>query len=262
MERLWGGLQQVVAGSRLAGCSIEDGTCFLFFNDNPLGQPICLAFQAVLEVSLWLWQAETSAQRVWGELANGQDSSLPILGCRINQPEVWPTAQKRARQVEIVYGSAQHQRVGPQILLHLQPAMLAVHASQLAVCTRAGTLSLQQVAALLRQQGQKLVEQHRYQEALDTCQAVTKVWQGAADLHMTLGHCYLGLREWNSAIGEFSEVIRLKPDCGEAYFGLGEAHDGARKPSRQYYAQAALQLAKEGKADRASEAQRRAQAST
>lgn len=279
-QQLWSALQDALARSRLAGCSLEADACYLFFNENPLGEPLCLGFQPEAEVSLWLWQAETSGARVWGTLSNGQDSALPVLGCRLNQPEVWPTAWGKARAAEVLCGRHPAQRAsrpGPQILLHMQPAMLAVHAAEMQVLTRDQQWTLEQLSQRLSacgmldpatpveaveafNKGQHLVDQQRYQEAIDTCQAVTHVWTSASKLHLTLGQAFLGLREWTQAEEEFSKAVRLAPDSGEAWFGLAEAREGGRRPCQEAFSQAAHHLAAAGKLDLASEALRRAQA--
>lgn len=280
-QQIWSALQEALGRSRLAGCALEGDVCYLFFNENPLGQPLCLSFHPDPEVSLWLWRPETSGQRVWATLTDGQDSALPVLGCRLNQPEVWPTAWKRARAAEVLSGrhpSTPGARPGPQLLLHTQPAMLAVHAAHLQVLTRDEQLTPGQLSQLLRScklldpaasveaveafnKGQHLVDQERYQEAIETCQAVTRVWTGAAKLHLTLGQAFLGLREWEKAEEEFSKAVRLGPDNGEAWFGLAEAREGSGQACQDMFSQAAHHLAAAGKLDLANEALRRAEAS-
>ena len=252
-------LQEALSLSRLAGCSLEDETCYLFFNENPLGQPLALSYHPQAEISLWHWQAENG---LWSELTNGEDSALPVLGCRLNQPELWGPALKKARHLESIQGphpAAYAPRTGPQILLHLELAMLAIHADNMGICTPTQTLTLEQLTELLTlSKSQKLLEQRNYQEALETCQAVTQVWQGASDLHFTLAQCYLGLREWDRAIAEFQEVLRLQPQHGPAYFGLGEAHEGKGSPASFFFAQSVPLLAAQGKSEMAAEANRRA----
>ena len=106
--------------------------------------------------------------------------------------------------------------------------------------------------------GKQLAQQQRWQEALETCQAMTRVWQGAADLHRTLGYCYLGLRDWDAAIAEFTSVLKLEPNNGPARLGLAQAYEGARQPNSQLFWEAAQDLEREGHHAQAVEARRRA----
>ncbi|RMG03349.1 MAG: tetratricopeptide repeat protein [Acidobacteria bacterium] len=42
-----------------------------------------------------------------------------------------------------------------------------------------------------------------------------------ADAYFYIGYCNYELKRYNEVITEFKESIRIKPDYGEPYFGLG-----------------------------------------
>lgn len=276
--QIWEALQGALGASLLAGCSLEQGAAFLFFNQNPLGEPFCLAFYPQAEISLWLWSEQLPTGRLWPALSSGEDGARKILGCRLNQPALWSGALKRARRVEVIHGGDPSLPVPdetPQILLHLQPAMLAVRASRLEVRTPEQRWSSAELAQRLQRaglvqtvppqealqaldRGQQLVQQQRWREAVETCQAITRIWQGASDLHRTLGYCYLGLRDWEAAIAEFTQVLKLEPNNGQARLGLAQAYEGARQPSSQLFWEAAQDLEREGHEALACEARLRA----
>lgn len=153
-QAIWTALQEALSSSLLAGCSLEEGSCFLFFNENPLGQPICLSFHPEASVSLWMWQEDTQPAAIWRELSSGHDSAIPILGCRLRQAEVWPAALQRARSVAVLQGlhpSTPPPPGSPQILLNLQFGMLAAYAAHLTVRTREQGLTLEQLGEFLSQ---------------------------------------------------------------------------------------------------------------
>ena len=61
------------------------------------------------------------------------------------------------------------------------------------------------------------------EEAINHYKKATALNPGVAEIHSALGRLYLGIKDFNSAVTSFRSAIKLKPEYGDAYFGLGDA---------------------------------------
>ena len=88
-----------------------------------------------------------------------------------------------------------------------------------------GQSSAQQTAEAYYLQGKAHVEQHRWQEAVESFKQVIVIKRDHAQAHNDLGIAYVYLGRMRDAIKAFKRAVDYKPDFIEASFNLGQAYE-------------------------------------
>ena len=82
---------------------------------------------------------------------------------------------------------------------------------------------------LLHQQFQQavaLLQHGEYDYAVQGFHEVLKLAPDLPEAHVNMGFALLGLKEFEAARSFFDTATNLKPDQGNAYYGLAVAHEG------------------------------------
>ena len=82
------------------------------------------------------------------------------------------------------------------------------------------------------QEGVKLLDQGKYDEAIAEFQKVLQTDPNLASVHYNLGVAYERKNQAADAQAQYNEAIRLKPDFGEAYLSLGNSYLAEKKSDK------------------------------
>lgn len=82
------------------------------------------------------------------------------------------------------------------------------------------------------QEGVKLLDQGKYDEAIAEFQKVLQSDPNLAPVHYNLGVAYERKNQPADAQAQYQEAIRLKPDFGEAYLSLGNSYLAEKKSDK------------------------------
>lgn len=82
------------------------------------------------------------------------------------------------------------------------------------------------------QEGVKLLDQGKYDEAIVEFQKVLQSDPNLAPVHYNLGVAYERKKQPAEAQAQYQEAIRLKPDFGEAYLSLGNSYLAEKKSDK------------------------------
>ncbi|HEX8565156.1 MAG TPA: tetratricopeptide repeat protein [Pyrinomonadaceae bacterium] len=82
-----------------------------------------------------------------------------------------------------------------------------------------------QPAAVIYEEGIKLMRDERYGEAARKFEKVIKLESANAQAHNALSAVYVHLNRRDEAYSSFQKAVRLAPDFANAYYNLGNLYD-------------------------------------
>ncbi len=76
--------------------------------------------------------------------------------------------------------------------------------------------------------GDKLVDEQKWNEAIDAYQRAIGIDPQNADAYVGLGDAYMGLGKWVEALGSYKKAVELDPQSADAQYALGDAYNTMR----------------------------------
>jgi len=76
--------------------------------------------------------------------------------------------------------------------------------------------------------GDKLVDDRKWNEAIDAYQQATRVDPQDADAYVGLGDAYMGAGKWTEALAVYKKAVELAPQSADAQYALGDAYNTMR----------------------------------
>jgi len=104
----------------------------------------------------------------------------------------------------------------------------AINPGSAAATGVASTASLTAFGKLLAE-ADRLADQKRWNEAIETYGAALKVNPGSAEANIKLANAFMSTGQWKEAVAAYKEGIRVEPRNADAYYALGSAYNQMRQ---------------------------------